>query len=199
MTDTVESLRAELDLANVELDSSRHADVEHLRAELAAEKERRERAETQLATSNLLRIKAERDAACDRLLAIEREAWALVEALPKCDECSTPATRAFERGGKRYCDLHGVLPPEQRLHAPWVSEAPEYPRAAPLRALVAALGDGAKLPPVPRGHCTRCDRCGWPLVAQGEAGCWATNCSMRPMPEKRTTCAGCGAPYEVKP
>lgn len=26
----------------------------------------------------------------------------------------------------------------------------------------------------------RCDWCNWPLVADGEAGCWATNCSFRP-------------------
>jgi hypothetical protein len=28
----------------------------------------------------------------------------------------------------------------------------------------------------------RCNRCGWPIVPEGEAGCWKNNCSMRPMP-----------------
>ena len=28
----------------------------------------------------------------------------------------------------------------------------------------------------------RCERCGWPIVPEGEAGCWKSNCSMRPMP-----------------
>lgn len=28
----------------------------------------------------------------------------------------------------------------------------------------------------------RCERCNWPIVPEGEAGCWKSNCSMRPMP-----------------
>lgn len=31
----------------------------------------------------------------------------------------------------------------------------------------------------------RCERCGWPIVPEGEAGCWKTNCSMRPVPPLR--------------
>lgn len=31
----------------------------------------------------------------------------------------------------------------------------------------------------------RCERCGWPIVPEGEAGCWKSNCSMRPMPPLR--------------
>jgi hypothetical protein len=31
----------------------------------------------------------------------------------------------------------------------------------------------------------RCDVCGWPLVPEGESGCWPSNCSMRPHPEPR--------------
>jgi hypothetical protein len=50
---------------------------------------------------------------------------------------------------------------------------------------------------VPRGHCNRCDRCGWEFGAN--CGCWLMNCSMRPMPQPRTHCAGCGAPYEGAP
>lgn len=33
----------------------------------------------------------------------------------------------------------------------------------------------------------RCKRCGWPIVAEGEAGCWESNCSMRPMPPERSS------------
>jgi len=55
--------------------------------------------------------------------------------------------------------------------------------------------------PVPRGHCNRCDRCGWGYsdTATIEAGCRPPRdggCSMRPLPERRSTCAGCGANYE---
>ena len=72
---------------------------------------------------------------------------ALVGTLPKCDECSAPATRAFRRGEGRWCDAHagqaerctsgGVSDPNGaylRLARP-----PEYPRAEPLRAAIAAL------------------------------------------------------------
>ena len=27
----------------------------------------------------------------------------------------------------------------------------------------------------------RCKHCGWPIVPEGESGCWESNCSMRPM------------------
>ena len=48
-------------------------------------------------------------------------------------------------------------------------------------------------PTVPRGHCNRCDRCGWPFSPTREAGCVPGDCSMRPLPEPRGHCAGCGA------
>lgn len=32
---------------------------------------------------------------------------------------------------------------------------------------------------------SRCRICGWPIVPEGEAGCWKSNCSVRPRPEKR--------------
>ena len=32
----------------------------------------------------------------------------------------------------------------------------------------------------------RCDICGWPIVPQGEQGCWVSMCSMRPGPERRS-------------
>jgi hypothetical protein len=53
---------------------------------------------------------------------------ALVASLPKCDFCERrPATRSFKpRGGLRYCDGCAYFSP------------PDYPRAAPLRALLAA-------------------------------------------------------------
>ena len=64
-------------------------------------------------------------------------ARALVDALPRCDFCSSPATRAWERGAARFCDVHAVEGREN------LEPVPEYPRAAPLRALVAMLGGGA--------------------------------------------------------
>lgn len=53
-------------------------------------------------------------------------AKALVDSLPKCDRCTKPATRAYGRGGERFCDEHG-------------EDVPEYPRAAPLRTLIKLL------------------------------------------------------------
>lgn len=82
------------------------------------------------------------------LTALRADAQALVDALPKCYErvlvdgggamrdCGKPATRAFQRGEGRWCDEHGER---------WIvgykepTMAPEYPRAAPLRALQARL------------------------------------------------------------
>lgn len=31
----------------------------------------------------------------------------------------------------------------------------------------------------------RCDVCGWPIVSEAENGCWASNCSFRPVPGPR--------------
>ena len=56
---------------------------------------------------------------------------ALVAALPKCDGCRNPATKAEGRGGPRYCDEHGRA-------LPGLPEIPDYPRAEPLRAILAA-------------------------------------------------------------
>lgn len=30
-----------------------------------------------------------------------------------------------------------------------------------------------------------CRICGWPIVPEGEQGCWARSCSMRPVPDRR--------------
>jgi hypothetical protein len=58
---------------------------------------------------------------------LRRTLRALVDALPRCDNCPAPATRARRRGEGRWCDGHA---PEG---------CPEYPRAAPLRAALALL------------------------------------------------------------
>jgi hypothetical protein len=61
----------------------------------------------------------------------------------------------------------------------------------------------AALVPVPRGHCNRCDRCGWAFAEAKETGCVPGDCSYRPEdPDERRkmprdTCAGCGAPFET--
>jgi hypothetical protein len=87
---------------------------------------------------------------------------------------------------------------EQAIIAIGVETAQENQRRGNLGQPKPQLG-----PPVPRGHCNRCDRCGWEMVLEGATGaaggCWPSNCSQRPMPEKRTTCAGCGAPFEPAP
>ena len=58
---------------------------------------------------------------------------ALVAALPKCDyHKDRPATKAWKRGDRRYCDECNPNSIGQ--------VAPDYPRAAPLRAILAARG-----------------------------------------------------------
>lgn len=51
-----------------------------------------------------------------------------------------------------------------------------------------------ELATVQRGHCNRCVRCGWEFDHQGRM-CQPGNCSMRPLPEPRATCAGCGVAF----
>jgi hypothetical protein len=87
-----------------------------------------------------------REALTAELTALLADAQGLVDALPKCDDCLRPATRAYFRGGGRYCDEHGTAPGSRfSCDAPeYPRAAPEYPRAAPLRALVARLGKGAR-------------------------------------------------------
>lgn len=53
---------------------------------------------------------------------------------------------------------------------------------------------GTAVKEVPRGHCNRCDRCGWEM-RDDRGACRPGDCSMRPMPAERSTCAGCGAPF----
>lgn len=70
-----------------------------------------------------------------KLLNLADAAGRLVAALPQCDECNRPATRAWVRGSDRFCDYH-ALPDgiDQTRPMP-----PEYPRAQPLRDTIAAL------------------------------------------------------------
>lgn len=51
-----------------------------------------------------------------------------LESLPKCSFCKLPATRAYERGSLRYCDVHGDDDYEETV--------PEYPRAKTVRELM---------------------------------------------------------------
>jgi hypothetical protein len=77
--------------------------------------------------------------------ALRAAARRLVSSLPRCTnivdgstECGNIATRAFEHGGGRYCDVHG----RGAVGAYGLDSdgnIPEYPRAAPLRALMALL------------------------------------------------------------
>ena len=69
-----------------------------------------------------------------------------------------------------------------------------YQRAA--KAAMEAMEDGSAtiapvsaeivLPITPvNQEFARCERCGWPIVPEGETGCWKSNSSMRPKPLKR--------------
>lgn len=86
----------------------------------------------------------------------------------------------------------------QKLSAPSLpeakSEAISLVRARLVEALAAVGGAiEAGKPRVPRGHCGRCDRCGWLI---GDKNCTPQNCSTRPMLPRREVCAGCGLPFE---
>lgn len=61
------------------------------------------------------------------------------------------------------------------------------------------LRQGIELPkaPVYRGHCNRCDRCGELFATDVKYGCVPNNCARRALPDLRTTCAGCGAPFDM--
>jgi hypothetical protein len=70
------------------------------------------------------------------LASLESALRALVESLPKCDACDAPATKAFQRGGDRWCDEHG------KGSGPYpLPERPvtDYPRAEPLRVAARLL------------------------------------------------------------
>lgn len=62
----------------------------------------------------------------------------LVSSMPACGVCDRAATRhhGAERGAIRWCDAHGV-----HTHSPEYN-APEYPHAAPLRALQSVFARG---------------------------------------------------------
>ena len=88
---------------------------------------------------------------------------ALLASLPKCDNGaheSRPATRAWGRGGERYCDECGRA---QRL------PVPDYPRADAVRKAVAFLAERNGSPKAPDGvttfrdgsrlvYCTYCNK-----------------------------------------
>lgn len=107
-------------LARSDLAARDTCDGEHHRAHHEADRSERQRS---------LLIAGERDVAQVRIHALREAARALVDALPKCDHCSAPATKATKRGGGRWCDEHGP-------------HDADYPRAAPLRALVKLLVGG---------------------------------------------------------
>jgi hypothetical protein len=106
------------------------------RAELAAERGRREAAER---VQGNLRAALDRDmerysalyekkdSAEARARGLAATLRALVDSLPRCDFCDRLATRAWKRGDWRYCDAHGK------------DVVPEYPRAKALREAQAAL------------------------------------------------------------
>lgn len=96
-------------------------------------------------------------------------------------------------------------PAIETVHGPYSSRSmaeivAQDERAATGRSVTVerASAPPNRRPPVPRGHCDRCDRCGWKFDhhPNGPAsGCHPGDCSMRPLPERRDTCAGCGAPF----
>lgn len=131
------------------------ADTPDVTQAIVLMKERQAHAETRRELEAIsLSLASSKAAHCDEVrrsessVAREAETWrmvdALIAALPKCTrlvgaddtlvECDRPATRAFERGGARYCDECAAA-----KAATFGSVPPDYPRAAPLRALASHL------------------------------------------------------------
>lgn len=90
------------------------------------------------ADESVARLSADLEAAEARLAA-------LLDSLPRCDyHRDRPATRAFARGEGRFCDACGaegvpkkkMVDGERTRETTW-GEAPEYPRAAAVRAALA--------------------------------------------------------------
>lgn len=54
-----------------------------------------------------------------------------MDAMPKCERCTEPATWFWEQGAERYCDDH--------KHPRHTDELVEYQYAASLRAAIALL------------------------------------------------------------
>lgn len=102
------------------------------------------------------------------------------------------------------CQHCGIASPKGQ----WGPGHVRCPRCGKVALSAAEAAPFAALPAVPRGHCGRCDRCGWELVVSSRlagamAGrydptpsCRLGDCSMRPLPDRRKTCAGCGAPFD---
>lgn len=91
--------------------------------------------ETRRELAGIMSQMGDRSRVIDAERLAHAETWrlvnALIEALPTCDgeHENRPATRAWGRGGPRFCDDCGG------------DRVPEYPRAAPLRALLAARAE----------------------------------------------------------
>jgi len=67
--------------------------------------------------------------------------------------------------------------------------------ATALHVMIRCNFDPRQEPTVPRGHGGRCDRCGWNIGDKEDKGCRTGSCAHRPLPERRTHCACCGARY----
>ena len=137
------------------------------------------------------------------LLAYERNGRCSPVADPDCevpvdqvdvlDAASDEEHEATLRGVAATGGRRGAICEDQLLDL--LESRDEFVRVRP----ITTVRFERETPPraVPRGHCGRCDRCGWPLGP----GSWCTpeNCTRRPRLDLRNTCAGCGAPYEKGP
>jgi hypothetical protein len=50
---------------------------------------------------------------------------------------------------------------------------------------------------VPRGHCDRCDRCGFAFAPAGQPGCHPGQCAQTPIPPPRDHCSRCHGRYPL--
>jgi hypothetical protein len=133
-----EATKADLDLYVAELD---HAFIWALGGPMGGPETRLERFREGLSglCAKVARYRSEQQPKIGRLeaeLAAERARTdALLSALPKCDyHPDRPATKSICRGADRFCDECGRDP--KRWIGPYA--VPDLPRAAPLRAILAA-------------------------------------------------------------
>jgi hypothetical protein len=89
---------------------------------------------------------------------------------------------------------------EQEIYKPLSQSEPYYTLSQYRNGLRKALRiirqhiPGSGVIQSSEGEKKRCSVCGWPIVPEGQPGCWESNCSMRPMPTKPAAPGQAAAP-----
>lgn len=99
----------------------------------------------------------------------------------RCSICDFPLARGDEPGCRP-----GLCSQRQECLSAVLGIAEEVPIPYGPRARV-----------VPRGHCNRCDRCGFTFAPAGQPGCRPSECAQAPLPAPRNHCSRCHGRYPL--